>query len=222
LTVTDYSTSLAALARQAMDSVIDAIAKDGLVALKRVLDESGFAQSDELDGYSVAAHVLDGDVVEFEILVPVDAVERTPEVDEELLKAAKAAQKAAEDQVRRAMARSYTLDQGRPVRLGSYDARKPVNHIHDARKRAKDARLTSKGRLLRHDLALHAPRSMSLNREGKVSLRFNRSVRETSRGFEYPKRGFDGIMEKLTAKIQEVVSKNFVPELELIISRTLK
>lgn len=219
--MTDYSTSLAAMARQAMDSVIDSIATDGLVALKRILDESGFAQSDELNGYSVAAHVLD-DVIEFEILVPVDAVEKTPEVEEEIRKAAEDAQKAAEDQIRKAMARTYTLDQGRPVRLGARDARKQVNHVHDARKHAKDARLTSKGRLLRHEIALHAPRSMSINRAGKLSMRFQRAVRETSRGFEYPKRGFDGIMEKLTAKIREVVAKSFVPELELIISRTLK
>lgn len=211
----DYSTAMSAMAQRAVEAVIDSVAKDGLAALKSVLDRSGFAGSEVLRGYTVSAHVS-GDTIEFEVLVPSDAVERTPEVEEEIARAREEAEADQERDFERAAVRSFTLIKGRAVRDRRGDARRPAR---DARRPAKDARLTSAGRLLRHEIALQAPRSMSLNQEGKLSLRFKRSVRETSRGFEYPKRRLGGSVGDFMDKLRDIIAKRFMPELESIIAR---
>lgn len=211
----DYTTTLSVLARRAMEAVIDSIAKDGLIALKRILDESGFSDSQYLKDYSVYAHVQ-GDVVEFEILVSAESIEESPEVQKEMEQARKEAQEGIEEEA----VRTYGLDGKSPVRIiGKNDARTPAL---DARTPARDVRKNAHDRLVEHEVAMRAPRSMSVNRKGKLSLRFNRSIRETSRGFEYPSKKSEGIVSNITTSITDVVTKKFVPELEKIILRIIK
>lgn len=206
----DYTTSLAALAQRAVDAAVDKIAKDGVVALRRVLERSGFGRSQHLKDYDVLAHVR-GDTVEFEILVDASAIEDSDEVRAE----AERAEKEAEAELQDAAARTFALEGDKAVRVVGMRGRK------DARTGAKDARLTYKGRLIRHEMALRAPRSMSINRKGKLSLRFKRSVRETEKGFEYPTRKREGIVAEMFEAIESVVAKAFLPEIKAIVERTL-
>jgi len=73
------TTSLTTQLRRATEAVRDDIAKDGLIALKRVLDNAGFSESDYLKDYEVYSHIH-GDGILFEILLKLDSTD----VDEKL------------------------------------------------------------------------------------------------------------------------------------------
>lgn len=207
----DFATSLQAFMQRSSDSIIDVIAKDGLKTLKSVLDSSGFADSDQLKNYQVFAHVTGGSVL-FEILLDADAVE--PENE--------AAQKDMDDMAAKReimdAARSYGLLSNEPVRLSKlHDARKPAQ---DARKPAKDARKKVSGRLIDHEILSHAPRSMSVNRSGKLSISFKRSLRQASNGSVHMPQGkFQGIPKEFISRLEKVLTTKFAPALREMIER---
>jgi len=223
----DLTTSLDAALMRIVDKVIDTIAVDGVSALKKVLDEAGFSKSDLLKDYEVYAHVS-GRTITFEILVPADAFDTAdPET------------KAAVDQSRKEAEEAHTpgvrtygfQPTSRPGRLtGRRDARRDARKsVWDARKDARKPpkTLTSRAktaqtRLMEHQSALHAPRSMDVNREGMVSLRMTKTVEDTpDGGVRLPKGKFQGVMGKFMKSLEDVVADSFVPELEKLLARRL-
>lgn len=224
----DIATTLNAALMRIVDSVIDAIAADGVVALKKVLDDAGFSKSDALKDYEVYAHVS-GREITFEILVPADAFDTSDAQTQEAVDKARAEAEAEENTPG---VRTYGFQPtSRPGRLtGRRDARR------DARKSVWDARrdarkppktLTSRAktaqtRLMEHEAALHAPRGMTVNREGMVSLRMTKTVEDTpDGGVRLPKGQFQGVIGKFVESLKDVISENFVPELEKLLARRL-
>lgn len=222
----DFATSLNAMLLRAVESVVDLVAVDGVVALRKVLDESGFAKSEYLRDYEVYAHVQ-GQVVTFEILITAEAVDMQDPATKEAVD-----QNAEEDTDREPGTRTYGMTPTRrPGRLvGRYDARR------DARTPARDARRdvrqpartvksalkTAQIRLIEHEMALVAPRSMKVNRQGKVSLRMSRSVEETPEGqVRMPQGEFQGVIGKFVESLKDIIANRFAPELEKILARRL-
>jgi hypothetical protein len=206
----NYATQLNTVVDRILDNIVDNIAKDGLVLLKKVLDSSGFADSEYLKDYEVYAHVT-GHSITFEILLDTSAID---EIEQEKSEEAKEkAEKIKEKKIERA-SRSYGIVKTGPARvLGVRDARSPAI---DAR---TDNRKNSKDRLVEHEIALVAPRGLSVKRNGKVSLKLKRTARETDTEFIYPKRDPEGIIKEFLDKLSDITKKNFLPELEKAISK---
>jgi hypothetical protein len=203
----DIATTLKAAMDRAVVSIVDGVASDGLVALKSVLDSSGFPKSEYLKNYDVLAHVSGTEIV-FEILLDVEAVE--PE-DEE---ARKAMEEQAE-QVEEKSSRTYRMT-SRGVQRVQRDARRPVR---DARRPARDARKTAVDRLFEHEVALHAPRSARITRSGKLAVTLKRSIRTVKEETVFPEGKFQGIIGKFMDEIKSVISDRFLPELSDIVRR---
>lgn len=214
----DFTTSLTAAMNRAMESVLDEIAKDGLVVLKDLLTREGFTKSEFLRDFDVYAHVLDGEIT-FEIVLSVDSV--VPGDDE--------AKKAMQQQASAALddaARTYGLSLRSPRRvIGQRDARRPAaDGRRDARRPARDVRKTSKDRLVGHEVSNRAPRnvvipkggaprSATVNSEGKLSVVFQRSLRESGSSLRLSKNKFDGIIGRFVDRLQDVIVEKFAPEL---------
>ena len=196
----DIATTLKAVMDRAVVSIVDGVASDGLVALKSVLDSSGFPKSEYLKNYDVLAHVSGTEIV-FEILLDVEAVE--PE-DEE---ARKAMEEQAE-QVEEKSSRTYRMT-SRGVQRVQRDARRP----------ARDARKTAVDRLFEHEVALHAPRSARITRSGKLAVTLKRSIRTVKEETVFPEGKFQGIIGKFMDEIKSVISDRFLPELSDIVRR---
>lgn len=214
----DFTTSLAAAMNRAVESILDEIAKDGLVALKDLLTKEGFTKSDFLKDFDVYAHVLDGEIT-FEIVLSFDSV--VPG-DDEAKKAMQERAPVALDE----MARTYGMSLRSPRRvIGQRDARRPAHDARrDARRPARDARKTSRDRLVGHEVSKHAPRgviipkggaprSATVNSEGKLSVVFQRSLRESGSELKLSKRKFDGIIGRFVDRLQDVVVSKFAPAL---------
>lgn len=208
----NIATTLHNAMRRAASTVLHDIAKTGVVALKRILDKSGFGRSEYLKNYEVYSHVI-GDSVLFEILVDIDAVQAEDELTQKALEEqAKALENVNTTYgVRSGRAYSRVRDARKPAQ----DARKPAK---DARKPARDARTTAKDRLLAHEVALHAPRSARITREGKLSVLLKRSMRETESEVRLPQGDFEGIMKNIMDKLSDVLYQHFIPELQGLIN----
>ena len=61
-----------------MDEMVDSVASEGLMILKRLLDGSGFMDSQYLKDYDVLAHVSKRTIT-YEIVVDMEAVDVTPD-----------------------------------------------------------------------------------------------------------------------------------------------
>jgi len=222
----DYTTSLMAQLDRAAEAVIDDIAKEGLVALKSVLDQAGFGKYEYLKSYEVYVHVLDGEVT-FEIQVEFDALDD----DSKKILTDKAPEDSRTEGVRRA-ARMYAISGvgGTTERIvGRRDARRPAHdarkRLHDARKPAReveDTRKDAAGRLSEHEFALRAPRGLSITKQGKLSIALERTMEETSHGVRFPQGDFQGLMGQFMKKLQKVISGAFIPQLEKILSREIE
>lgn len=210
--MSNIATTLYTAMRRASSVVLHDIAKTGVVALKRVLDRSGFPKSEYLKNYEVYSHVVDDSVL-FEILVDLDAVQ----IEDELTK--KALQEQSETVndasttygVKSGRAYAFMKDKRKPAR----DARKPAK---DARKPARDARTNSRDRLVDHEIALHAPRSARITRQGKLSVLLKRSMRETESEVRLPQGDFEGIMKDIMDKLSDVLYQYFIPELQELVN----
>lgn len=209
--MSDITTTLYTAMHRAARNVLHDIAKVGVVSLKKVLDKAGFSKSEYLKNYQVFSHVY-GEEVIFEILVDFDAIQADDD----------ATKKALEDNQQKleSVDASYGVKSGRAytaVRDGrkpAYDARTPAK---DARTPAKDARKTSQDRLLGHEIALHAPRSARITREGKLSVTLQRSVRETKNQVHLPQGQFEGVMKDVMDKLSSILLDAFLPELQKIV-----
>ena len=212
----DFTTPLRAFFSRTEDRMIDGVAKEGLLVLRRILDESGFSKSEYLKGVELFAHVIGKDIM-FEMLLSADSVEPDGRA---------AAQDMVEEAMDRAIpdiARTYGLAP-EPARIvGMHDARKPVR---DARKPARDARKPAGrktlDRLLGHEIAQHAPRSMRVNRSGKLSISMRRTMREAESGAVHVQPGpLSGIPAAFIEKLKIVLLDKFAPSMAEVVRRSV-
>lgn len=226
--MSELATTLNAMMARVVDSVIDAVAMEGVSVLKKILDEEGFSQSEVLKDYEVYAHVVGGEVT-FEILIPSEAFDAE---DPQTKDAIDQGQQEAEEAAHTPGVRTYGFQPtSRPGRLtGRRDARRDARKsVWDARRDARKApktlvsrKKTAQTRLIEHKAALNAPRSMDVNREGKVSLRMSRTVEDTPEGgVRMPQGKFQGVIGKFMESLNQVILENFAPELEKILRRRL-
>ena len=224
----DIATTLNASMLRIVDAVIDAIAVDGVTALKRVLDDAGFSKSEALKGYEVYAHVS-GREITFEILIPTEAFDTS---DSQTREAVEKARQEAEEEVHTPGTRTYGFQPtSRPGRLtGRRDARRDARKsVWDGRRDARrppktlnSRAKTSQTRHIEHEAALNAPRGMAVDREGMVSLRMTKAVEDTpDGGVRLPKGKFQGVIGKFVDSLKDVIADNFVPELEKLLARRL-
>ena len=222
--MTDITTSLTAQLQRAVEAVADTIAKDGLMALKRVLDGAGFAKSPYLKDYQTYAHVT-ADGIVFEILLNLEAVD----IDKKVLQ--EAAQKATEA-FENASERTYqVISRGGFNRVARMkDNRRSIPNALNRPKRTKSNlkqwgdqgyvrnRFKDSGqRKTDHKLALSAPRDMNINREGRLSVSFQRQTKTTKSGeIHFPQGKFQGLVKKFMDELKQVVLSSFIPELEKI------
>lgn len=225
----DVATTLTTALLRAVDNVVDAIALDGVSVLKRVLDENGFAQNEMLRDYEVYAHVS-GREITFEILVPADAFDTE---DAQTREAVERARQQAEEAAHTPGVRTYGFQPtSRPGRLtGRRDARRDARKtVHDARSDARrppktlvSRKKTAQARLIEHEIALHAPRSVQVNRDGKLSLRMSRMVEDTPEGgVRMPKGQFQGVIGQFMEKLGSVIAEQFSAELQKVLVRRLR
>lgn len=212
----DITTGLSTYLDRLVDDMLDVIAKEGLVLLKRILDESGFADSPYLKDYQVYAHVLD-DVVVFEIVLNVEAVVAEDEVTRQALEeSAKEGEKVEEG-----ASRTYAMGPDGPQRLvgrnnAMRDARRPAM---DARRPARDARTTARDRLIAKEVANIAPRSAKVDRDGRLSVALKRSAKVDGEGVVMPQGEFQGIVGRFVREISSSVASSFSSGLADIIGR---
>lgn len=227
--MSSIATTLTAALLRSVDNVVDAIALDGVAALKRVLDENGFAENEALRDYEVYSHVS-GREITFEILIPAEAFDTE---DAQTREAVEQARQQAEEAVHTPGVRTYGFQPtSQPGRLtGRRDARRDARKSHhDARRDARKApqtltsrKKTAQTRLIEHEVALHAPRSLKVNREGKLSLRMSRMVEDTPEGgMRMPKGKFQGVIGQFMDKLETVIAEQFTAELSKLLARRLR
>jgi len=215
------STTLNTLLNRVVEDSIDAIAKEGLELLKSVLDSSGFSKSQYLKNYQLYAHVS-GSTITYEVLVSLESL------DEESQKEVLSEENKEEDtKPRRSYAymignvgRMYQLDDSRR------DARKPARDARSnktsALKSALDVRRTSNMRDVLHQIRSVSPRSIRVQRSGKISVRLKNYVQEKKSEIVIPTKKYDGVVSEFVNRLSLTVSKSFAPQLVSIISRKLK
>lgn len=210
----DISTTVAAAVERALQAVIDEVAKAGLAALRNVVDQAGFRQSEYLKNYEVFAHVS-GDVITFEILLDVEAV--VPE-DQATAQAVRSEMGTIEE-----AARTFGMTTDGPQRvLGLNDARRDARKpARDARRPARDARTDSRDRLIKKEIANVRPRSVKVDRAGRISVALKRSIREGEDGVTFPQAEFQGILGEFVTRLRKVIAAEFLPEIAKIVRRSL-
>ena len=209
---------------------LEPIAKDGLVALKKLLDNSGFSDSPFLKDYEIESEISSTDVT-FSILLNERAI--SDESRRKLKKETEAKQKRREKDVRnrsegKELVRSYTMSpDGRPERVhGRRNAKKRRKDARgfqkDARNKAEDRNNTkhpkgSGNRLVEHELEATAPRNMEVDPDGKLIISMQREIRQTGTKMIFPQGNFQGIMANFLEEIGKIVAENFSKELDRII-----
>lgn len=217
----DITTSLEAALRRATAAIMDDVATEGLVALRKILESAHFSRSEFLKGYQVYVHVTNTDL-EYEIVISGESLEEPEKAQQE---SAEQEKKVSNKDALLEAYRTYGLTQdNKPIRYAQMrDVRRPARDARtparDARKPARDARKGADDRLLEHEIALRAPRSMNLNQHGKLNLKFKRAVRETSQGMQYPQESYDGLIGQFVEELRKVILSSFAPALEAVIAR---
>ncbi|HEY8096132.1 MAG TPA: hypothetical protein VIE65_08560 [Methylobacter sp.] len=205
----DITTSLTAALQRATDGIIDDIAKKGLVALRKTVEDAGFSHSQYLRNYEIFAHIIGG-LILFEIVLDVEAVVADDAVTQSAMNDVSdaAADLAAESD------KTFTISRASLQIRRMKDVRRPVRN---ARKPARDARKDAQDRLVEHELARLAPRSARVTRSGKLAVALKRAIRETKTTVEFPQDKFQGILDDFMGRLKKVVFDTFVPELNEII-----
>jgi hypothetical protein len=212
----DITTSLTSYLDRLVDEMVDSIAKDGLVLLKRVLDSAGFSKSPYLKNYEVYAHVI-GDLVVFEILLDMEAVVAEDQATKDAIEAS-----AEEGDESESLASStYVIGPNGPQRVvgktsALRDARTPAR---DARRPARDARKNARDRLIEKEVANITPRSARVDRDGRLSLSLRRAAKTDGEGIVMPRGDFQGIIGVFLREISSLISAKFAPGLSEIIRR---
>lgn len=210
----DITTALRTALDRAADDMLDGIAKEGLVLLRRILDEAGFRDSEYLKDYEVYSHIV-GRSVLFEIVLDIEAVvAEDSDTAQQMNEKAQALEDAA--------VRSYSLGLSGPRRqIGLRDARRDARRpARDARRPARDARRTARDRLLAHEVANSRPRSARVTREGRLSVSLRRSVRQREdETLEFPEAEFQGILGRFMRDLKGLIATEFVPALAEVVKR---
>jgi hypothetical protein len=220
---------------EASDALLDLVAKEGLRALKRCLDSSGFADSPYLKDYEIYSELSDGEV---SFVIELDETALTDESRRKMRKETGSTfKKNARDVEGRGEAkefrRVYMMDpKGRPERIsGSRDARKPRK---DARRFTKDARTKAVDRdkvrhtrnagerYVDHEFKATAPRSMEVEEDGKLRISMQREIRNTNKKVIFPKGMYQGIIDNFLEELASMMSEQFAKELNVIIARVYK
>lgn len=209
------ATSLSVALDRIVDELVEVIAKEGLVALKRVLDEAGFGDSPHLKDYEVYAHTY-GNTIEFEIVLAFEAV--VPE-DEATRQVLEAAEQAAAEQEEQSDA-TFGIGPSGPRRVVSSrnalrDARRPARN---ARRPARDARKGSRDRLIEKEIANITPRSARVTRDGRLSVALRRSARRVGDDLVMPEGEFQGLIGEFMKRLTAVIASAFAPRLEEIVA----
>jgi hypothetical protein len=211
LWIMDITSSLQKLLDKALASCVDDIARDGVEALKKILDDYGFSKFEYLKNYEVLAHVS-SDSITFEIVVDLEAVEEVPEESEEV----------PEDEIPENTKSTFQVSgfsvqriRRNPVirktGLGAFDARRGPRKTRDARK-------TSTDRAIEHKIMAHAPRGLSLSPSGKISVTIKKTAKVDGDGIKIPTDSFQGIMKKIMEAVQSVILERFSLELQRIMA----
>jgi len=215
----DFTTQFHVALQRATDGLSDEIAKDGLHVFKGIIDAAGFGRSEYLKDYDLLAHV-DGNEITFELLINFSALEMRDKQVQEMVESAKpgAVSEAA---------RTYGIGINGVQRLiGPRDARKEAfdrrTPTRDARRPTRDARRMAGQRIIGHEMAQHMPRSMNVNREGKLSVMFRKSLREGTSEIHYPKGKLQGLIAQFMDKLTYTIQEKFSPELEKVMARYVK
>jgi len=228
----NFTAPLMVLLERSVDSIRDIIAKDGLAILQSTLRESGFEDSEYLKDYVLYAHVS-GDEVVYEISLSVDAVGEETDLSEEVVRTRNSAMDALDNKFEEASVKSFGLSKdGSVFRVARMRDKRKSHHdaktIRKKRKSSHDVKSTSKTREFEHKAASAsprsrgAPRSMDVDKSGKLKLTFTRQLKKTKSDFKYPEKDFEGIMKKFIEGIQDAITKRFVPELEKTLSKYYK
>lgn len=221
-----------------VDDMMDDVAVQGLTALKRILDDSGFADSPFLKNYEMSASVGNGEV-EFEILLDSEAVD-----EESRRKMRKETETTYKNNTRKVSNRSgkdgakefvktYTMSsKGRPERIvGMRDGRR---HKKDGRTFQRDMRKISSDRLkpdalktsgeryVEHELSATAPRGMDVDESGKLRIAIHREIRNTKKKVIFPQGDYQGIVKKFVDEMVDMIETRFAPELEKILAESFK
>lgn len=226
----DIMTSLVAQLERATEAVKDVIARDGLIALKKVLDEAGFVKSSYLKDYDVLAHVTKDEIV-YEILLKLESVDIDPKVLEEAAKKATDSWEDASERVYQIVSRggfnrvARMKDNRRPIPSALNRPRRTKSNLKQwgSQGYVRSAFKGSDQRKTDHKLALSAPRDMNINREGRLSVQFARQTRTTKSGeMHFPQGKFQGIVKKFMDELRKVVLSQFAPELEKIMQHYMQ
>lgn len=218
------------------EAILEVIAKEGLVALKRVLDESGFAESENLKDYEIFAKLL-ADSVEFEIVVDVKGIDeqtkrKMRKENEDIYRKQSSLTRSKTEA--REFLKIYTMHPKtkKPERIvGLRDARRPPREARrfqrDARKiaydRARaDVQKGSGERYVEHEFAATNPRGMEVDELGKLRITMQREIRNTKKGVIFPKDNYQGIIKRFVEQINEIIESKFSPALESILRSHLK
>jgi hypothetical protein len=226
--VASIATSLVAQLERATEAVKDEIAKDGLMALKKVLDEAGFPQKPMLKDYEVFSHVGAEGIV-FEILLQLEAVDiDVKKLEESAARAAEAYEEAA-DRTYQVIARggfnrvARMKDKRRPVPSALNRPNRTRSNLrqwgpNSSKYGPRNAFKGPEERKMNHRLAMSAPRDMNINREGRLSVTFERQTRVAKSGdIHFPQGKFQGIMKRFMDELRQVVLEKFAPQIEKIL-----
>lgn len=222
--MSNWSSALNSAFNRMISNSIERIAKAGLVALRKVVNDAGFSRSEYLKNYELFVHI-DGNLIIYEIVLDLEAIETEDEVSMEILEDQN---KIIEEKLNKASTKSYRMTM-RGVQ-GLTDARSPAldrrSPATDARTPATDARTTATDRLFKKELLNAAPRSAGIGRGGKLRLSFSRSIREVERQrkneqtqkvenvqeIRMPDGKFEGIVKEFIDELNKIIANEWADE----------
>lgn len=205
------------------------IVQNAASKVKKILDESGFAETEGLKDYEVIVQANDEG---FEIVIMVEADAVAPESIDKFKVETNATNRSRIQEVKgrgdaKAFRETYMMSpRGRPERIaGMRDARlklkpklKPARTaFKTSRERLRNPKVkTSSDRYVQHEFAATMPRGLSVE-DGKLRISMQRGIRNTSRKVIYPKGNFQGIMNKIVEELNSLVANELSKNLGQII-----
>lgn len=189
----DIATSLHAQLTRAAEKIADIVAVEGLIALKRTLDQAGFPKhSSGKDPYEIRSNVT-SEGIWFEIVVDSDMVVAADERTKDYIRA------QIDENVEKAgmIFRTYVMTEEGPQR--------------------RDARQTSLDRAVQRGISIRSPRSMEMTEDGKFRVALDKIKREGAFDVSIPPGYFQGVLQGYEKKMYDTVEKAFVPELSRIL-----
>ena len=197
-----------------LDEIKDLIAKEGLRAMKKVLDSEGFSKYEHLRDYEAFAHTTK-DGVTFELVVDFESF------DDASKDKVESATISAEDEEGEEIKKTFSLEDGKIRKHRVSPVKKNHDKRRDARKRASsavDSRHTADERRLEHEVYASSPRSMHVNRQGKISIRM-KHLDDGKGGLQFSQKKYEGILGEFIDKTIEKVNDAVVEAVERALAR---